>query len=115
MGYPKPAGGEVSRSKGTAMPNQSEEFAQLAKAERRLCDEAGPLFAAIIRSIEKNDGLRITEVRVSLDGAASSGSTAAICTIVHAKIIENTADGPNAALPPITSRIRHDDLPPTRT
>ena len=67
------------------MSNVSDEFARYAKAERQLCDEAGPVLAAIIRAIEVHAGLCITEIRVTVDWAkCSNGSIAANCTIVHA-------------------------------
>jgi hypothetical protein len=65
--------------------SDSEEFARYAKAERQLCEQAGPLLVAIIRGIERRAGLRITEVRLTFDHAnLSSDSIAANCTIVHA-------------------------------
>jgi hypothetical protein len=67
------------------MASQSEEFARIAKAERQLCDEAGPVFAATIRAIAARAGLHITEVRVTLDPDNSAdGVSAANCTIVQA-------------------------------
>ncbi len=67
------------------MSNRSEEFARISKAEQQLCDEAGPVFVAIIRAIDAHAGLRITEVRVTLDPADwSNGSIVANCTIVRA-------------------------------
>ena len=49
------------------MSRSTEEFAHYAEAERRLCDEAGPAIAAIVRSVEANAGLQIAEVRVTFD------------------------------------------------
>ena len=67
------------------MSNVSDEFARYAKAERRLCDEAAPVLAAIVRTLEADVGLCITEIRVTVDWAkCSNGSIAANCTIVHA-------------------------------
>jgi len=67
------------------MSNLSEEISRYAQAERQLGDEAGPLIAAIIRSIEARAGLCITELRVTVDWASCiNGSIPANCTIVRA-------------------------------
>ena len=63
-----------------------ERFARYAGAERRLCDEAAPLLGAIIRGVEARAGLRISELRVTVDWANSvDGAISANCTIVHAE------------------------------
>jgi hypothetical protein len=81
--------------KGNDMSNISDEFARYAKAERRLCDEAGPVLAAIVQALEADAGLRITEFRVTVDwGKRANGSIAANCTIVHARNA-STSDGPD--------------------
>lgn len=68
------------------MSNVGDEFARYANAEREFCDEAEPLLAAIIRGIEARAGLRITEVRVTIDRTRSlDGSITANCTIVSAQ------------------------------
>jgi len=68
------------------MSNTSEDFARYADAERKLCDEAGPLLAAIFRDIERRAGVVITEVRVTLDRASNDGEeVSANCTIVNAR------------------------------
>ena len=80
------------------MSHSSEEFARYAKAERQLCDEAAPMLATIVRAIEGQTGLRITELRVTVDRAKSSdGSITANCTIVHAHNAANS-DGHGALL-----------------
>jgi hypothetical protein len=67
------------------MSYRSEDFADIAKAEKQLCDEAGPLLAAIIRAVEARAGLAITEVRVTLDRSDNSSSpSTANCTIIRA-------------------------------
>jgi hypothetical protein len=72
------------------MSELGDEFARYSKAERELCDEAGPLLAAIIGGIEARAGLCITEVRVTIERASSlKGSIVANCTITRA---ENAAD-----------------------
>lgn len=78
------------------MSNASDEFARYAKAERTLCDEAAPLLATIIRTIEDQVGLRLTEIRVTVDWAKrSEGSISANCTVVHA-YDASTSDGHRA-------------------
>jgi hypothetical protein len=77
------------------MSNVSDEFARYAKAERQLCDEAAPVLAAIVQTLEADAGLRITEIRVTVDwGKRSHGSISANCTIVHAHNA-STSDGPD--------------------
>jgi hypothetical protein len=67
------------------MSSSSQDFARYANAERHLCDEAAPLLATIIRDIESRVGIRIAEVRVTVDRVDSdSGSIVANCTIVRA-------------------------------
>jgi hypothetical protein len=67
------------------MSHRSEDFAHIANAEKQLCDEAGPLLAAIIRAVEAKAGLAITEVRVTLDRTDNSnGVPTANCTIIRA-------------------------------
>jgi hypothetical protein len=67
------------------MSTSSEEFASYAEAERRLCDEAGPVVAAIIRSVEASTGLQIAEVRVTFDRTTRTGELiSANCTIARA-------------------------------
>jgi hypothetical protein len=70
------------------MSHWSEDFARIADAERQLCDEAGPLLAAIVRAVQATSGLAINEIRVTLDGAVNAdGVSTANCTIIR-------ADGP---------------------
>ena len=85
----------MSFIEGTAMSNRSEEFAHIADAERQLCEEGGPILAAIVRAIEHHKGLRISEVRVTLDGPGLDSSPAAICTIVRAHTVAQSANGQN--------------------
>lgn len=67
------------------MSHPSEDFADIAKAEKQLCDEAGPLLAAIIRAVEARAGLAISEVRVTLDRTDNNnGPPTANCTIIRA-------------------------------
>jgi hypothetical protein len=67
------------------MSDLSDEISRYAQAERQFGDEAGPLIAAIIRSIQARAGLCITEIRVTVDWASCiNGSIPANCTIVRA-------------------------------
>ena len=73
------------------MSNLDEEIARYSGAERQLCDEAGPLLGAIIREVKTRCGLRISELRVTVDWANKvDGEISANCTIVQAQ----EADGP---------------------
>jgi hypothetical protein len=64
----------------------NDDFGRYADAERQLCDQAGPLLAAIFRDIESRAGVFITEVRVTLDRASNDGQeVSANCTIVNAR------------------------------
>ena len=68
------------------MSNLEEAIARYSSAERQLCDEAGPLLGAIIRGVEARCGLRISELRVTIDWANSmDGEISANCTIVQAQ------------------------------
>jgi hypothetical protein len=88
------------------MSNVGDEFARYSKAERELCDEAGPLLAAIIRAVGARAGLCITEIRVTIDRENSlNGSITANCTIVRA---QGAADS-------VRSTTRAGDEPPGET
>jgi hypothetical protein len=64
----------------------SEEFGRYAEAERRICDEAGPIFASIVRAVEADAGLVIAEVRVTFDRTIRNGEPmSANCTIVRSE------------------------------
>ena len=68
------------------MSNLEDAIARYSSAERQLCDEAGPLLGAIIRGVEARSGLRISELRVTVDWASSvNGEISANCTIVQAR------------------------------
>jgi hypothetical protein len=82
------------------MSKLEEAIARYSGAERQLCDEAGPLLGAIIRGVEARCGLRISELRVTVDWANSvDGEISANCTIVQAKepdcsVHSKTSNGP---------------------
>ena len=81
------------------MSNSSEEFARHAKAERLLCDEAGPAIAAVIRDIELHSGLCIAEIRVTVDWTnRANGSIDPTCTIVRTHPLRANGDGTQRAV-----------------
>lgn len=89
----------MSSRNGDGMPNRSEEFARVAeevacisKAERQLCEEAGPMLSAIFRAMKAQAGLCITELRVTFDPARSPDGSIANCTIVRAHTTVPSAD-----------------------
>ena len=86
------------------MVNPGEDFARYAKAERLLCDNAGPLLAALVREIEAKEGIVVAEIRVTLDRATASGELlSANCTIV--RVQEPTpVDGLNSDMTPQSTR-----------
>ena len=66
------------------MSNLEKTFERYVAAERQLCDEAAPLLGAIIRGVEARLGVRISELRVTVDWANSvDGAIIANCTIVQ--------------------------------
>lgn len=68
------------------MSNLEEAIARYSGVERQLCDEAGSFLGAIIRGVEARCGLRISELRVTIDWANSvDGEIDPNCTIVHAQ------------------------------
>jgi hypothetical protein len=42
-------------------------FVPYAHAEKELSDKAGPLLTAIIKEVEQRNGIRIAEIRVTLE------------------------------------------------
>lgn len=74
------------------MSNMEEAIARYSGAERQLCDEAGPLLGAIIRGLEARCGVRISELRVTIDWANKvDGEISANCTIVQAEEVDPPA------------------------
>jgi hypothetical protein len=70
--------------KDSDMSNLEKTFERYVAAERQLCDEAAPLLGAIIRGVEARLGVRISELRVTVDWANSvDGAIIANCTIVQ--------------------------------
>jgi hypothetical protein len=65
------------------MSSLADEFARFAIAERELSEQAGPVLAKIIERLQIRLGVRIAEVRVTVD-RDSKGSLNANCTIADA-------------------------------
>ena len=60
-----------------------------AKAERELCEMAGAVLTNIINEIESRHGIRIAELRVTMDRAHSlNGWPAANCVMVREEEID---------------------------
>jgi hypothetical protein len=66
------------------MSERAKQFSLIATAERHLCDAAESVFIPIIRAVEAEAGLCITEVRVTFNPVVDSGGPIANCTIVGA-------------------------------
>jgi hypothetical protein len=74
------------------MSNLEKTFERYVAAERQLCDEAAPLLGAIIRGVEARCGVRISEVRVTVDWANSiDDAIIANCTIVQGKETDHSS------------------------
>ena len=66
------------------MCTDSEGFTQYAKAERDLCQKAGMALTGIVNEIESRYGIRIAELRVTMDRSHSpNGWPAANCVMVR--------------------------------
>jgi len=66
-------------------------FAQYATAEKELCEMAGTVLTNIINEIESRHGIRIAELRVTMDRAHSlNGWPAANCVMVREEEIDAT-------------------------
>jgi hypothetical protein len=66
------------------MSNDGEQFSRIASAEKQLCDQAGPLLAEIIRAVEDRYGVKIAELRVTMDQSGGLyGWSGANCVIVR--------------------------------
>ena len=66
------------------MSTASENFIPYADAEKELCDIVGPLLADVITEVEQRNGIKIREIRVTMD-APTPGAlwTGANCVIVR--------------------------------
>ena len=65
------------------MSSDGDEVGRIASAEKQLCEQAGPLLAEIIRGVEERFGVRIAELRVTMDPSnPANGWSGANCVIV---------------------------------
>ena len=68
-----------------------EAFLRYAKAERELCEMAGPVLTRIIDEIESRHGISIAELRVTMDRSHSlNGWPAANCVMVREEDVDAT-------------------------
>jgi hypothetical protein len=71
------------------MCTDGEAFLRYAKAERELCEMAGPVLTRIIDELESRHGIRIAELRVTMDRSHSlNGWPAANCVMVREDEVE---------------------------
>jgi uncharacterized protein with GYD domain len=48
------------------MSDERKTVSSYARAEKRLCDEAGPRLIDVVREIEQSSGIRVREIRVTV-------------------------------------------------
>jgi hypothetical protein len=66
------------------MSNDGDEFGRIASAEKQLCDQAGPLLAEIVHGVEERYGIKIAELRVTMEPSQpGDGWSGANCVIVR--------------------------------
>jgi len=66
------------------MSIDAETFVRYARAEKDLCQKAGAALTKIIKEIEESHGIKIAEVRVTMDPSyAANGWSAANCVMVR--------------------------------
>lgn len=66
------------------MSTVNENFAPYAHAERELCDIVGPLLADVVKEVEQRNGIKIRELRVTIEPPSSNDLwTGANCVIVR--------------------------------
>jgi len=86
------------------MCTESEGFMQYAKAERDLCQKAGMALTDILNEVESRYGIRIAELRVTMDRSHSpNGWPAANCVMVR----EEQGDAAKV------TELERDDRPPS--
>jgi uncharacterized protein (UPF0210 family) len=67
------------------MSSAAEQLASVADAEKRLCEQVGPEVARIIEEIEERFGIKIGEVRITLNPSEIHSSWGGInCVITQA-------------------------------
>jgi hypothetical protein len=76
---------QINRMSSTdPMSTVSENFVPYAHAERELCDIVGPLLADVIKEIEQRNGIKIRELRVTIEPPTPNALwTGANCVIVR--------------------------------
>jgi hypothetical protein len=73
---------DTHRAVSNATPGEN--FAPYAQAERELCDIVGPLLADVVKEIEQRNGIKIRELRVTIEPPAPDAMwTGANCVIVR--------------------------------
>ncbi len=66
------------------MSRDGDEFGRIASAEKQLCDQAGPLLAEIVQGVEERYGIRIAELRITMEPSKpGNGWSGANCVIVR--------------------------------
>ncbi len=66
------------------MATDAETFVRYARAEKDLCQKAGAALTKIIKEIEESHGIKIAEVRVTMDPSDSpTGWSTANCVMVR--------------------------------
>ena len=66
------------------MSTVSENFAPYAHAEKELCDIVGPLLADVIKEVEQRNGIKIRELRVTVEPSMPDALwSGANCVIVR--------------------------------
>jgi len=66
------------------MSTEGDEFGRISSAEKQLCDQAGPLIAEIVHGVEERYGIRIAELRVTMERSEPGhGWSGANCVIVR--------------------------------
>ena len=72
----------------------SDTFARYATAEKELCESVGTTLAQAIQEIEDKYGIRIAELRVTMDRAGPLGSSRANCVLVREVLGDTDKAGP---------------------
>jgi len=76
---------QIKRMSSTdQMSTVNENFVPYAHAEKELCDIVGPLLADVIKEVEQRNGIKIRELRVTVEPPAPNALwTGASCVIVR--------------------------------
>lgn len=82
-------------------------FTQYANAEKELCEMAGAVLTNIVNEIESRHGIRIAELRVTMDRAHSlNGWPAANCVMVREEDVDVTHEAKSERDgPPLTAML----------